>query len=221
MMDERRFSIRLGAPVDALDGPVGRVRQLVVSLFLRDLDAIVVRSGVLPSHDFIVPIEQVMEASDRGVRLRVCRSVLEHQPAKAPEFEPAADARGQPAGAALAAIHGGAGDSAAGAMSLTHMGAIARIIRLRKHAFITITVPRVQRVWCTDGPIGRLVRLITTPGGRVRALVLRSGYLRRREHIVPVAWVGHVDEGSVGLTVTRAAIAGLPADRPRAAIAAV
>jgi osmotically-inducible protein OsmY/sporulation protein YlmC with PRC-barrel domain len=218
---EPRLKITIGAPVESSDGPFGHVRQAILSPHQRCVLALVVRAG-FPPRDVVVPIEQVADADDRRVHLRLSRADLERQPPLDPSHYVAlAEHRqGYGAGEALAAVHGGLGDEAARALVTTHLGATARIAHQSDLASETIALRRGQPVWATDERAGRIDLLLLDPAAQVRHFVIRKGRLFGRDVIVPVDWVRHIDERGVWLAIERRALDRLPSYRPDSAIAA-
>lgn len=221
-MPESRLELRIGAPVEATDGTFGHVRQVILSPQERRVVALVVRRGWLPPHDIVVPAEQVVDATEEQVRVRLSRAELEAQPA----FDPAhyveltTHRQGYAVGEALAAIHGGVGDADARALVATHLGADARVAHQGRLAGEPIALRRGQPVWSEDGRVGRVDLLLLDPQGRVRHFVIRKGQFLGRDVIVPVDWVHRIDDRGVWLAVKRQALDRLPPYRPDSAIAA-
>jgi osmotically-inducible protein OsmY/uncharacterized protein YrrD len=221
-MTDPRLELKIGAPVAATDGLLGRVHQVILDPAQRRMVGLVVRAGLLPRCDLIVPAELIADATDQRVVLRVGREDLRRQPA----FDPAhylplaAEEQGYKAGEALASIHGGAGgtdDRALVAANQREEASVARHGVLEGH---TVALRSGQEVWATDGRAGRVDLLLLDVGGQVRHFVIRKGRVLGRDVIVPVDWVSAIDERGVWLALERAALYRLPPYRPDSAIAA-
>ncbi|MER3544179.1 MAG: hypothetical protein C4311_06120 [Chloroflexota bacterium] len=68
-----------------------------------------------------------------------------------------------------------------------------------------------QRVECTDGPAGKVTRLLVdSASGRATHFVIRKGSLRPRDILVPVAWVARFTPERLELSVPRSELDRLP-----------
>jgi osmotically-inducible protein OsmY/uncharacterized protein YrrD len=221
-MTDSRLELRIGAPVAATDGLLGRVHQVILSPAQRRLVGLVVRTGWLPPRDLIVPTELIADATDKQVALCVGRDDLRRQPA----FDPAhylplvAEDQGYKAGEALASIHGGAGSADERALITANQREEARVARRGTLEGSTVALRSGQEVWATDGRAGRVELLLLDASGQVRHFVIRKGRVLGRDVIVPVDWIRAIDERGVWLALERAALYRLPPYRPDSAIAA-
>jgi osmotically-inducible protein OsmY len=222
VMSEPRLELKIGARVKATDGAFGHLRHVILSPLDRRVVALIIRHGVMPPRDVVVPIAEVADANEQGVWLRASRAELEARPA----FDPAEYVelpngdQGYDAGPALVAVHGGAGDTVARALVATHLGSDARIAHQGRLAGQAIALRRGQAVWCSDGRAGRVDLLLLDSAGQVRHFVIRKGLLLGRDIIVPIEWVRRIDERGVWLAVALAALDRLPRYRPDSEIAA-
>jgi hypothetical protein len=74
MMPEIRQILTIGVAVLTTDGHHGRLKQALLNPGHCRLVALVVRYGMLPPRDIVVPIEQVATITDAHVRLRLSRA---------------------------------------------------------------------------------------------------------------------------------------------------
>jgi osmotically-inducible protein OsmY/sporulation protein YlmC with PRC-barrel domain len=221
-MRDSRLELKIGAPVTATDGLLGRVHQVILNPAQRRVVGVVVRAGLLPRRDLIVPTELIADATDQRVALRVGRDDLRRQPA----FDPAhylslaAEGHGYKAGEALASIYGGAGGADERALVAANQREEARVARRGTLEGSTVALQSGQEVWATDGRAGRVDLLLLDASGQVCHFVIRKGRVLGRDVIVPVDWISAIDERGVWLVVDRAALYRLPPYRPDSAIAA-
>lgn len=71
------FEIRDGMPVEALDGPIGVVDEVVLDPFTRKLTAFVVRRGRFLPRDVTIPLAYVREVEAGRVLLDLTRAQVE------------------------------------------------------------------------------------------------------------------------------------------------
>lgn len=200
-MTDPRLELRIGAPVEATDRRLGHVHQVVLNPVQRHVVGLVVRTGLLPRRDLIVPAELIADATGERVTLRVTYEDARQQPAFNPAhyLSLAAEEQGYKTGEALVSIHGGAGGT----------GECA-----------PVTLRRGQQVWATDGRAGRIRLLLLDTGDQVHHFVVRRGRVPGRDVIVPVDRISAIDERGVWLATERTALDRLPTYRPDSAIVA-
>jgi len=221
-MRDSRLELKIGAPVAATDGLLGRLQQVIVSPAQRRVVGLVVRTGLLPRRELIVPAELIADATDQCVALRVSRNDVQRQPS----FDPAhylslaADRLGYKAGEALASIHGGTGGADERGQVVANQRAEARLARRGALDGSTVVLQSDQEVWATDGRAGHVDLLLLDEGGEVRHFVMGKGRVLSHNVIVPVDWISAVDEHRVRLAVERAALEWLPPYRPDSGITA-
>lgn len=198
-MAAKRWEIKIGAPVEASDGPLGRVQQVVLNPGDQRVAALVVRRGVLFGQDIVVPIEAVDEATDKLIRLRLSSDQLRSQPV----FQPAdylsftTTIEGYEPGQAVFSLLGQVcGKAQAGHGAMAEPGAVIRA---------------GQRVECRDGYTGKVDRvLLDERSGRATHFVIRKGVLRSKDIMAPVEWVSEFQPDHLKLAVDRAALEQLP-----------
>jgi osmotically-inducible protein OsmY/uncharacterized protein YrrD len=221
-MRDSRLELKIGAPVAATDGLLGRVQQVILSPAQRRVVGLVVRAGLLPRRELIVPAELIADATDQRVALRVSRDDLRRQPSfdRAHYLPLSANELGYKTGEALASIHGGAGGADERAQVAANQREEARVARRGTLDGSTVVLQSGQEVWATDGRAGRVDLLLLDASGQVRHFVIRKGRVLGRDVMVPVDWISAIDERGVHLAVERAALYQLPPYRPDSAIAA-
>ncbi|MCK6623594.1 MAG: hypothetical protein DPW09_06130 [Anaerolineae bacterium] len=194
-MSIQRWEIKIGAPVEARDGPVGRVQQVVLNLGNKRVTALVVRQGMLFGQNIVVPIKAVAEATDKLIHLHLSSDQLQSQPVHYLPFITASNGYG-PGQVVLSLLGQSHDDTRAGQGVSGEPGAIIRA---------------GQRVECRDGDAGK-VHWVLLDGhtGRVTHFVVRQGVLRRRDIMVPVEWVSEYHADHLKLAVDRVALDPLP-----------
>jgi osmotically-inducible protein OsmY len=220
-MREPRLELKIGARVEATDGPFGYIRQVILSPLHQRVAGLVVRQGPLPASDRIVPTQLIADATEERVLLQISRQELLQQEELEPEgFLPFTYERlGYRSGEALVSIHGGAGESKDKALAATHQKQDTSIAQKGLLEEQTVPLRSGQEVWAKDGRAGRIDLLLLDSHGHVSHFVIRKGSLLRRHVIVPVDWIGKIDRRGVWLEMERAALDQLPPYRTDRAIA--
>ncbi|MGZ6218752.1 MAG: hypothetical protein ACXWMV_02035 [Syntrophales bacterium] len=212
------MELKIGSPVEATDGPLGHVHQVILSSEQRQVVGLVIRTGLLRRRNRVVPTDLIASVNDAKVSLRVSRDDVIQQP----EFDPTqylplpAEQYGYMAGEALTSIHDSVGEGAHVTANRHEMPESAHRSKLEGH---TIALLRGQKVWATDGRAGSVDLLLLDANEQVRHFVIRKGHLPGRDVIVPVNWISTIDERGVWLAVGRTALDHLPVYRPDSAIA--
>ena len=220
-MREPRLELKIGARVDATDGPCGHIRQVILSPLHQRVVGLVVRQGLLPASDRIVPTRLIADATEERVLLQVSRQELLQQEQLEPEgFLPFTGERlGYQTGQALVSIHGGAGDAKEKALVTAHQDQETKITQQGLLEEQTVPLRSGQEVWAKDGRAGRVDLLLLDSNGRVSHFVIRKGRLLRRDVIVPVDWIAKIARRGVWLEMERASLNQLPPYRTDRAIA--
>ena len=76
-----------------------------------------------------------------------------------------------------------------------------------------------QWALCVDGRAGHVVKIMPDPSGRLRQVIVRSGWFWGREVSIPAAWIKDADRLGVHLAVDRRRLQALPDYRPDREIA--
>jgi osmotically-inducible protein OsmY len=196
------------------DGRSGRLQQALLSPGHCRLDALVIRYGVLPPRDVVVPVEQVAAITDVQVRLRLSRAELAQQPA----YHPAAHAEHVLSGPprALVAVQYGSAGTSERIIEVPSITALT--IAERGPADGLIALHAGQPVWSGTQGVGRLERLLLDSSGQVRQIVVRTSRMFGRHVLVPIEGVTRCDAQGIWLALDRAAFHRLPDYRTDRAI---
>jgi len=221
-MTNPSLKLKIGTPVAAVDGPVGHVYQVILSPAQRRIVGLVVRVGLLPHRDLIVPADLIVNATDEQVTLRVSHDDILRQPT----FDPAhylplaAEEQSDKPDEALISIYGGAGDAADRALVAAYQHEETKTALEGVPAGSTVALQRGQSVWALDGWVGRVNLLLLDATGQVHHFVIRKGRLLGYDVLVPVDWIKVIDPPDVWLAMARAVLDRLPEYRPDSAVAA-
>lgn len=212
---------KIGTPVAAVDGPVGYLYQVIRSPNQCYTVSLVVRVGVFPRRDLIIPADLIADVTEERVMLRVQRADL-HQPS----FDPThylplmIDAARTQTNTARTMLAGNPGNS-----SLRTRGG-SRQARANKAATSAArhnrpgTLQPSQPVWAVDGWLGWVDQLIGGENGQISEFVVHKGRLLIYDVLIPVDWIKQIDQRGVWLSVTRTKLDTLPEYRSDSAIAA-
>jgi osmotically-inducible protein OsmY/sporulation protein YlmC with PRC-barrel domain len=199
-MATARLEIKFGAPVEATDGSVGRIQQVMLHSGDKRMTALVVRRGVLLRQHFVVPIEAVAEVTASRIRLNATVDEVLAKPigeatgyltpavavAGPPLSQPTLFPLFQPAVGELQPAEGGANTRGA-------------------------VIYGGQRVECADGYAGKVKQVLGKRHPcRATHFVIRRGRLRTKEIMVPVEWIDEFHPDHLRLKVELAALARLP-----------
>ncbi len=216
-MPELRQILTIGVAVLTTDGRHGRLKQALLNPGHCRLVALVVRYGLLPPRDVVVPIEQVATITDAHLRLRLSRSEL----AQLPTYQSIWRLHSAPSGArrALVALQYGSGGTSEHVIEVPSSTALAITERQDSPTNGLITLRAGQPVWSGTQGVGRLERLLLDSGGRVRQIIVRTSRMFGRRVLVPIDQVTRCDAQGVWLALDRATFDRLPDYRTDRAIA--
>lgn len=201
-MSETRWELNIGSRITATDGEAGRLQQVLVDPGQDRMVALVVQSGPLSERTVVMPVDQVTDATETEIMVRLNREQITalHDFYPWQSIELTEGQRGR-------LIKQASADRQAGG----------------NNAFSTtlpvLAVRRGQVVFADNERVGHVALLLLTAQGQVRHFVLRRGTLRGRNLIVPVEWVRKVDEWNVYLSATRQRLEDLPDYVPDSALA--
>lgn len=216
MIPEPRQILTTGVPVLTADGQRGRLHEVLLSPGHYRLHALVIRYGVLPPRDVVVPVEQIADITDTHLRLRLNRAEL----AQLPTYQSAWHLHSEPSGSRYALI----------ALQYGSAGTFERIIEVPSSTALAIAgdqgrptdgliaLRAGQNVWSGTQGVGRLERLLLDSSGRVRQIVVRTSRIFGRRVIIPIEEVARSDAQGVWLALDRAAFERLPDYRTDRAI---
>lgn len=218
---EDEVLVRRGLPVQASDNrSVGVIDHLVIDPASKHVTHLVVRHGWLWSREaHLVPLEQVAELNDYGVRLKLPLSAFEQLPRYEP---PASDA--QIAASLQRALETDSRTREAGLRVDVHRGVVrligapanegimqaARAIARRIRGVIGFAdevaeppAPPLRigaPVYARDGRFGTLAKIVVDPHARrVTHLVVRQGWLLTEDRVIPIERVERADPDGVYL----------------------
>jgi sporulation protein YlmC with PRC-barrel domain len=209
--EELKVQFRQNASIYTLDGKnVGRIDRIVLDPQTKDVTHLVVRTGFLLSEARVVPVDQVVAATDRGVTLWGDVSDLKALPL----FEEAHDIRATgdlPSGALGGAppldgyplfgnvpLFGQAPPRAAADPS--------RLPTIEYEQNIpdgTVALKEGANVIAADGKqVGTVEQVLIDPHrDRATSLVIAQGLLVKERRRVPINWVSEVKEDEIHLAV--------------------
>jgi osmotically-inducible protein OsmY len=217
MMPEIRQILTIGVAVLTTDGHHGRLKQALLNPGHCRLVALVVRYGMLPPRDIVVPIEQVATITDAHVRLRLSRAEL----AQLPAYQSAWRTHPAPSGArrALVALQYGSRGTSERIIEVPSSTALAITDHHSSPTNGLISLRAGQPVWSGTQGVGRLERLLLDSGGRVRQIIVRTSRMFGRRVLVPIEGVAHCDAQGIWLALDYVAFHRLPDYRTDRAIA--
>jgi osmotically-inducible protein OsmY/sporulation protein YlmC with PRC-barrel domain len=204
-----RLEFKVGVPVEAVDGPIGHLRQVVLNPGDGQVTALVVRRKGLPARDYVVPVDAVEEASDDVIELKLTRDGLEAQPLFQPEryIAPTARVSGYLPSQALFSLLGGQehkrGSLQEASEGRPGTGDSAAVIRAG------------QKVVATDGQVGKVDRvLVDSATRRATHFTVKKGLLFHKDIMVPVEWIAEYRPDVIKLGVDKAELEHLPRYQP-------
>lgn len=239
-VEEDEVLVRRGLPVQASDHrSVGVVDHLVIDPASKHVTHLVVRHGWLWSPEaHLVPLEQVSELNEYGVRLKLPAEAFEQLPRYAPPATDAqiaaglqraleTDARTREAGLRADVCDGivrlSGAPTNAGIMQAAR--AIARRIRgvigfADEVAELPAPPLRIGApVYARDGRFGTLAKVVVDPHARrVTHLVVRQGWLLTEDRVIPIERLTRAEPDGVYLDSASTELEGYPRYREEAFI---
>jgi osmotically-inducible protein OsmY/sporulation protein YlmC with PRC-barrel domain len=217
MMPKSRQILTIGVPALTVDGRCGRLQQALLRPGHRRLVALVIRYGIVPPREVVVPMEQVAAISDVRVRLRLSRAELAQQPA----YRLAARAEHVLSGPppALVKVQYGSAGTSGRIIEVPSSTALAIVERQASLADGLIALRAGQPVWSGTQGVGRLDRLLLDSEEQVCQIVVRTSRMFGRRVLVPIDQVTRCDAQGVWLALDHAAFHRLPDYRADRAIA--
>ena len=219
--DGSRAELRIGSRVVCQDGEAGRLERVVFSPRRGLVTHLVVHRGFLGHQDRVVPIEHIIRATDEEVNLDLSLTAL-HQ---FPVYDPAAYTTPR---AGWQAVHGyrteGAVVSLGGTSAELHTRPVERsgVLEPRDEADTAVAVvsegmdvvfrdPVLRR----QGKVGRVaVVLLDRQTRHATHIVVRRGWLARRDIIVPLDWATEITPERITLDAEAWQLEQLPEYRP-------
>ena len=193
------------AEVHCSDGPAGRSTYIIGNPINTEITHVVVQSFLPPFHEYLVPIAQVAATTDRRIHLKCTRNDLnqlelfeyeEYIPTEIPAYLHTSDVLDVPA------IPG------------YTMEPVTTVVPVRRQNIPPgeLAVRRGARVEATDGYMGQVDELlINSDNMQVTHLVLLERHMfQKREIIIPVSQIDHIDEDIIHLKLDRQVVEELP-----------
>ncbi|GAB4433923.1 MAG: hypothetical protein OHK0015_23180 [Chloroflexi bacterium OHK40] len=239
-VDEGEVLVHRGLPVQASDHrSVGVVDHLVIDPASKRVTHLVVRHGWLWSREaHLVPLEQVAELNEYGVRLNLSVDAFEHLPRYTPPTSDGqiaatvqraleTDPRTREAGLHVEVCDGVV--RLAGAPVAESIMQAARAIARRIRGVIgfadeleELPAPPLRigtPVYARNGRFGTLARVVVDPHARrVTHLVVHQGWLLTEDRVIPIERVARAEPDGIYLDAPSIDLQGYPRYREEAFI---
>jgi len=208
------MDFRIGRPVMAEDGRVGTLDRLIFDPVADQVRGLVVREPGLLPNDVVVPLDRVISADEKEVRVRgtVAEIAALEGFTHAQFTEPPQDWLPPPdLAAGSTAFLFPASPYAVGAFAPATPITLPPIAAEEEKPAGSVDLNADTSVVCTDGVAGTLNRVLTEGDtDRVTHLIVRRGALIARDIMVPAALIATADEQTVHLTISQAELDRLP-----------
>lgn len=195
------MDILIDADVTCTDGATGRSTYVILNPVTRRVTHVVVKEGIFPWLERLVPVEMVAETSPDEIRLNCTGEELHGLDSFIEtEFVPGQDPYES---------------YDLGQYHLWPYVFPEEEPMLVEHERVPpgeLAVRRGNHVRATDGDVGRVDEfLVDRETEHITHLVLREGHLwGQKDVLIPVSGIGQIDEDRVYLTLSKAEVAGLP-----------
>ena len=201
------MDIPVGVEVHCSDGLCGQSTYVVVDPRDKEVTHVVVKEAQSPHTERLVPIEAVSDTAPDVILLGCTRNEVDHMDPfiqteyileKMPDMEYAPGGY-VPFGPVLMSTYP--------VPERTHVVAVGhKQVPLGERA-----IRQGSRVEATDGRVGRVDELIVHPeNGQITRLVMREGHLwGRREIVIPVSDVDHIEDETVYLKLSKEQVGAL------------
>jgi sporulation protein YlmC with PRC-barrel domain len=198
------MDIPVNVEVHCTDGPYGRSTYIILNPTTRRVTHLVVQEKRFPHAEYLVPIDDVVEATPHLIRLRCTGHELK-------EFEPFIETEFVSSNFAEYA-----GDPY---MTWPYVIPEAETLPV-EHARIPpgeLAIRRGAQVEATDGHVGRVDEFLVEPkNGDITHLVLREGHLWGQKDVtISVSQIDRIEEDTVYLKLDKHSIEMLPTIRVR------
>jgi sporulation protein YlmC with PRC-barrel domain len=192
------MKIPLNARVQCVDGPGGRVVQVIVNPIARKMTHVVVEEKDLPSVERLVPMRSIVETGDELIYLDCSRQELgqmspliesEFLWAEIPEFRESHS-------------------------YLLHPYVVPGRLKTKQESLPPgeLDIRRGARVQATDGKVGWVDEFVVIPtNGEITHLLLREGHQWGcKEVTIPISAIERIEERTVHLKLDKRGIQALP-----------
>jgi sporulation protein YlmC with PRC-barrel domain len=190
------------AEVHCPDGVAGRSTYIIGNPINHRITHLVVQSLLPPFHEYLVPVDQVLETADDRIRLKCNRNDLNNM--ELFDYEEFIQSE-------LPAY-----------LCWSDVPAIPGITTEAKTTFIPVKrqhIPQDELALCrgakvkaTDGYVGQVDELLINSNNmQVTHLVLLERHIfQKREITIPFSQIDHIDEGTIYLKLDRQSVEALP-----------
>jgi hypothetical protein len=206
------MEIRIGVPVRAEDGEAGLVQRIILHPDTREFEGVVVSGNDMMGADVVVPAERVLGDAPDGLLVRGTLEELSQLDSFAASqyVEPPEDWI-PPSGLPSSVYLFPASPYAVGAFTPPATQAPPPDHEVEDLAPGDIDVTGDTTVFCTDGPAGKVHRIITDgDSDRVSHLVVHRGGVANRDIAVPLDQVDGVDDEGVHLALSQDGLDRMP-----------
>lgn len=199
-MDERRLQLKIGSPIIARDGNCGRVKRLIIDPYQEKVVGLVIKPDFLSKSGVTVPFEQVEEAAENEVRLRLdCQQVF-----SLPKYQ-------EDATLLLGEEHyfiesdGIIDHGPAGTEVLRAPNSYAHGLRENQpgqgeRIRTACNFNAGYQIICRGQYVGPMQLLLLDPCGKITGFVLRTVSQPHRDLVVPIHWIQVVEHKNVHLS---------------------
>jgi uncharacterized protein YrrD len=208
------MDFRIGRPVMAEDGRAGTLDRLIFDPVTDQVRGLVVREAGLLPNDVVVPLDRVLSADEKGVRVRgTVEEIAGLEGFSHAQFTEPPEAWLPPPDLAVgsSAFLFPVSPYAVGAFAPTMPMAVPadEVEEEKPPGSVDLSADTV--VNCTDGLAGTVDRVLTEGGtDRVTHLIVRRGALIVREIMVPAELIASTAEETVQLSISQEELDRLP-----------
>jgi uncharacterized protein YrrD len=208
------MDFRIGRPVVAEDGQAGTLDRLIFDPVTDQVRGLVVREAGLLPNDVVVPLNRVLSADEKEVRVRgTVEEIAGLEGFSHAQFTEPPEAWLPPPELAVgsSAFLFPVSPYAVGAFAPTTPIAVPadEVEEEKPPGSVDLSADTV--VNCTDGLAGTVDRVITEGGtDRVTHLIVRRGALIVREIMVPAELIASTDDETVQLSISQEELDRLP-----------
>jgi sporulation protein YlmC with PRC-barrel domain len=210
--------ISIGADVNGIDGKLGEVSRVIVSN--DEITNIVVKKGTFNPGEYVVPLSDFAAGEGTALSLRLTEEQLEQceMLQKSAYRQPDPDYTGPPGFDARAAGQANLSLDAYVLMGpSTTLGAGQPVFgfpggeRRPPHNLAWATISAGAGIFDSEGEkVGEVDDFtLDAEGGVLERLVLRSGFLGRKKHEVPLDWVQGLEDQRIVLAVDKRQVEAL------------
>jgi len=206
------MDIRIGAPVLADDVQVGQVDRVILNPETRQVEGIIVVQGWLLSHDVAIPSELILSADGDGVRVRATAEQIDAlETVTLSQYTTPPEDWIPPDNTAASQFLFPASPYAVGAFTMPAPQLAPTEDEVVDVEAGDVTLNDGTPVFCTDGEVGAVSRVITqADSDQATLLVIDCGRASQRLVAVPMDRVTSISEDRVNLALSERELDGFP-----------